>query len=43
MDLRGTVSTGSDHKRDRESELHPTIRPFRAITVKFHEVLAGLP
>lgn len=43
VDLRGTLSTGSDYKRDWENELHPTIRGFRAITAKFQEVLAGLP
>jgi lysophospholipase L1-like esterase len=34
VDLRGTLSGGSDYKRDWANELHPTERGFRAVAQK---------
>jgi lysophospholipase L1-like esterase len=39
VDLRRTLSTGSDYKRWWENELHPTIRGFGAVTKKIASAL----
>lgn len=43
LDLRGTLSTGSDYAAWWDNELHPTKRGFEAVAKKFADVLNGLP
>jgi hypothetical protein len=43
VDLRKTLSNGSDHRTWWANELHPTERGFKAVTAKFAAVLDALP
>lgn len=35
IDLRNTLSTGSNYKRDWANELHPTFAGFKRVTDRF--------
>ena len=43
IDLRNTLSVGSDYKRFWANELHPTERGFELVTDRFATVLDSLP
>lgn len=43
VDLRGTLSAGSDYRSWWANELHPTHRGFSEVAQKFETVLNGLP
>lgn len=43
IDLRNTLSTGKDYKRDWANELHPTSAGFKRVTDRFAKELSALP
>lgn len=43
INLRNTLSAGSDYKKDWANELHPTPSGFERVTNRFAAVLAALP
>jgi lysophospholipase L1-like esterase len=43
IDLRNTLSTGKDYKKDWANELHPTPDGFERVTNRFAAELAALP
>lgn len=42
VDLRKTLSSGTDYKKSWDNELHPTVKGFHLITDRFANVLDGL-
>jgi hypothetical protein len=43
VNIRGTLSVGTDYKRWWANELHPTPRGFERVTARFAAALAALP
>ena len=39
VDLRGTLSSGSNYKQFWDNELHPTVKGFEMVTDRFVEAL----
>jgi hypothetical protein len=43
IDLRNTLSSGKDYKKDWANELHPTAAGFIRVTDRFAKVIRALP